>query len=144
MRVAGIVKRVGAGVVVAGLASWSPSASAIDPAGTFVIHGTGLSSCQDWARERKAAGAVAWQYQQWVLGYLSAYNEWAPGRADILDPLDADGAFAWIDDWCESNVDRTLAMALQALVGARAAAPEGEDPAGEGDGDETELPGRQG
>lgn len=96
------------------------AAAAFDGDGRYTVHGSGASSCRDWVIDRRIDDAGAWQLQQWVLGYLTAYNEWVRGKADIVEGLDAEGALAWIDTYCGGELDRTLGDALGALVHERA------------------------
>lgn len=96
-------------------------AAAFDPDGTYVVHGTGQAPCSEWSVDRMVAGSGAWQLQQWVLGYLTAYNELTRGSADIAGELGAEGVFAWLDDACGGAPETSLAAALQDFIRERRA-----------------------
>ena len=115
-------------LALAWLAVAAPAA-AFDADGTYIVHGTGQAPCSEWTADRMIAGAGAWQLQQWLLGYLTAYNEWVRGGADIAGSLGAEGVFTWVDDYCGRDRTRKLSEAVQALVRAQLTAPAEEQPA---------------
>ena len=78
--------------------------------------GPGVKSCHRWMEERKLDGAAAWQYQQWLLGYVSAYNRWVITGRDVTAGQTADGLFEWIDGYCQKNPMTTFANATDALI----------------------------
>ncbi|HEX9768641.1 MAG TPA: hypothetical protein VGA50_05655 [Kiloniellales bacterium] len=103
-------------------------AAAFDGEGKYIVHGTGQAPCAEWTADRMIAGAGAWQQQQWLLGYLTAYNEWVGGSADIAGSLGADGVFSWVDDFCGRDRTRSLGAAVQDLVRTQRAASEEFEP----------------
>ncbi len=99
-------------------------AAAFDAEGTYVVHGTGQSPCSEWSVDRMVAGTGVWQLQQWVLGYLSAYNALTRGSADIAGELGAEGLFAWLDDYCGGAQATVLSVAVQDFIRERRAIQE--------------------
>ena len=63
-------------VAVALLLSATATARAADPQGYYTIQGVGLENCEVWLGERLSDGPTAWYHQQWVLGYITAFNRW--------------------------------------------------------------------
>lgn len=78
--------------------------------------GPGVKSCVRWMEERQIDGAAAWQYQQWLLGYVSAYNRWIVTGKDVTAGQTATGLFNWIDGYCRENPMTTFANATDALI----------------------------
>ena len=78
--------------------------------------GPGVKSCRRWAEERMVDGAAAWQYQQWLLGYVTAYNRWIVTGRDVTAGQTAQSLFRWIDDYCAENPRTTFANATDALI----------------------------
>jgi hypothetical protein len=114
------------GLALLGLA-WlavAAPAAAFDADGTYIVHGTGQAPCSEWTADRMIAGAGAWQQQQWLLGYLTAYNEWVSGSADVVGALDAEGIFSWVDDYCARDRTQKLSDAVQDLVRAQLTSPD--------------------
>ncbi len=104
--------------------------------GTYAIYGVGKNSCGMWldGRDRVAgksavpvseAGvlAVTRMREQWVIGYVSAFNLWGPwpeGWPEVRDigkATDAAGMLVWIDNWCRSNPLEAVGSATEALIG---------------------------
>jgi hypothetical protein len=69
--------------------------------------GVGLGSCGGWTSHRQTPpGTGASTAEQWVVGYLSGQGHLANAVGNALDPLkgvDAEGVWAWIDNYCRAN-----------------------------------------
>ena len=53
----------------------------------------------------------------WVQGFISAFNYYGGATApDIASGTDANGVFAWIDNYCAAHPLDTIATATIALV----------------------------
>ena len=115
---------VGAVILMAWLGS-PQGTRAFDADGTYIVHGTGQSTCREWLIDRRIGDAGAWQLQQWMLGYITAYNEFVRGPADIIDGLQAEGLFDWFDAHCGANQTDELSSAIRTLIGERLAAAGG-------------------
>ena len=63
-------------------------AEAADPSGTYTTFGTGNITCETWLEDRKKDDAPKWQRQEWLLGYLSAYNNWAHSGQNVAEGRD--------------------------------------------------------
>ena len=53
----------------------------------------------------------------WVLGYISAVNEYGPWSADVTQGIDTDGVFGWIDNYCAQHPLHNVDDAAEALMG---------------------------
>lgn len=81
----------------------------------FVIHGAGAISCGEWTADRK--GAIGYSDLGWVLGYLTAYNQYVWTRTDdVAHGIDPDGIAAWMDGYCMAHPLNTIANGAQQLV----------------------------
>jgi len=85
-----------------------------------MVWGAGQVSCGAWLETRKVPEPPGDHRlegrRQWLLGYLTAYEEYARGGGDILNGSDADGAFAWVDNWCSQHPLEPIFRAGFALV----------------------------
>ena len=107
---------VAAGLLLAvGLSLPGGPLRAADPQGYYTIQGVGLESCEVWLSERRSDGPTAWYHQQWVLGYLTAYNRWVHNGDDVTDGIETDKLFNWLDEYCHRNPQQNLSLATEAL-----------------------------
>jgi hypothetical protein len=58
------------------------------------------NSCGSWTQFRSVRAATPYGY--WALGFLSGSNL-NIGEVDFLKGRDADGIYAWIDNYCKAN-----------------------------------------
>lgn len=100
------------------LIAWAAAApaKAADPQGYYTIQGVGLESCTAWIGERAEPSGITWYKQQWVLGYLTAFNRWTHDGTDIAKGAEAESLFKWIDNYCQRNPRQVLSLATEALV----------------------------
>ena len=79
--------------------------------------GYGTRSCGTWLAARRDRQSTA--YEQWIIGFMSgigAANTYlADGRFDPLARTDAQGVWAWIDNFCRANTVDKLSRAGQLL-----------------------------
>jgi len=60
-----------------------------------------------------------------VLGYVTAYNNFVRGPADIIEGMQAEGLFEWFDAHCGANQTDVLSAAIRTLISERLAATGG-------------------
>ena len=77
--------------------SANATARAADPQGYYTIQGVGLENCEVWLGERLSDGPTAWYHQQWVLGYITAFNRWVHDDSNVTINLPTDKLFEWLD-----------------------------------------------
>jgi len=92
------------------------AARAADPEGYYTIQGVGIETCEVWLGERLSDGPTAWYHQQWVLGYVTAFNRWVHDGSDVALNLSTDKLFSWIDEYCHRNPEQSLSLATEAMV----------------------------
>jgi hypothetical protein len=86
-----------------------------DEKGVYMVVGPGTISCGKWTEIR--SNKTAWTAEIWLLGYISAYNQYVPNdRQDLTDHVDVEGVFGWIDNWCKANPLAQLNTAATKLV----------------------------
>jgi hypothetical protein len=70
------------------------------------IIGVGTGSCGNWTKDRRNPGELYPNMDgQWVLGFLSGMG-WSGlyyDRAEILKGMDAEGVWAWVDNYCQAH-----------------------------------------
>ena len=73
----------------------------------------GHHSCGTWTAERRVNGAITWQLESWVVGYLSGWARASSGNP--LAGLEEDAVHAWIDNYCSRNPLDTISDAADEL-----------------------------
>jgi hypothetical protein len=84
------------------------------------VFGVGGRSCGTWTEARRSGNTTPVDYEQWVAGFLSGANSIISTAAPELDTLlqpniDAQGLYAWIDNYCFAHPLNTIAQAADAL-----------------------------
>lgn len=102
----------------------SIGAEAADPRGVYTIYGAGNDTCKDWLVDRDEDSVKAWQREQWVMGYVTAYNRFKFDGKDVASGTDMMAVFDWVDDWCRERPEEMLEHAAFAFFEARQAEAE--------------------
>jgi hypothetical protein len=89
------------GYALIGLALSATACLSYDADG-FVSFGVGNKSCDQYVADAKQPDR-GFVYETWLSGYLTAFNAYNPGVADILTGMDFDGAVAWIKNYCREH-----------------------------------------
>ena len=85
---------------------------------SFHYIGTGGASCGEWTADRRFPDSSRSQAdEQWVLGFLSAVGYVDPDR-DPLHGMDADGVWAWVDNYCRDHPIDMIISASEAFLHA--------------------------
>ena len=81
------------------------------------VLGQGNISCSSWLNDHKGNDALASSRIAWVLGYVTAFNEYEsnPTR-DVSGGKSTEEITAWIDSYCGQHPTDTLYRASAALV----------------------------
>ena len=81
------------------------------------VLGQGNVACSSWLDRRAGAAAEADTMTAWVLGYLTAFNQYASDpRADVSGGQDPSELTEWLDEYCRENSGANLYQASAALV----------------------------
>ena len=94
----------------AALMAWMPEA------GAYTLAGTGTFSCGTWTADRRAAGRIQYPDEAWVMGFLSGVGFVGQDGYDPLAGTDAEGVFAWFDNYCRMHPLETIATATSKFV----------------------------
>jgi hypothetical protein len=89
------------------------------------VLGFGNKSCGSWIEARRSSNATANSFEGWVAGFLSGSNSVIASNPalgiDILEKVsaqsDAQGLWAWIDNYCQTHPLNSVATAADALGG---------------------------
>jgi hypothetical protein len=77
--------------------------------------GAGAESCGAWTSARHTR---SFQVMQWALGFLSGVGFVGRDSADPLRGMDAEGVWAWIDNYCQANPIKDVVDAAEAFYDA--------------------------
>jgi hypothetical protein len=86
--------------------------------GIYTVMGVGVASCGTWTTNHSANDDGARIQDEWIFGYLSAFNAWAPGTNNVTGDTDNAGATAWVTNYCSAHPLDTVAAAATALLAA--------------------------
>jgi hypothetical protein len=89
---------------------------------TTAVLGIGNKSCGSWSQARHSIGMMSDMYEGWVAGFLSGANSVLATSEDHIDTLeqaeidtDAQGLWAWVDNYCQAHPLNSVAQAADAL-----------------------------
>jgi hypothetical protein len=85
-----------------------------DSAG-FVSFGVGNRSCDQYVVDAQQPERE-FVYKTWLSGYLTAFNAYSPGVADILTGKDFESAAAWIKNYCRDHPTAVVHAAAVKLI----------------------------
>ena len=74
----------------------SVSISARDFENAYEVYGAGSEPCKHYAMAMKKGGASLDYFNNWVIGYLSAFNVIMPETHNILGEMDFPSAQGWL------------------------------------------------
>ena len=81
------------------------------------VLGQGNVSCGSWLNDRKGDGAGASSRIAWVLGYVTAFNQYgSKPEGDVSGGKGTEEIKAWIDKYCGQHPSDNLYRASDALV----------------------------
>ncbi|OOZ39996.1 hypothetical protein BOW53_09495 [Solemya pervernicosa gill symbiont] len=92
--------------------------SAKDMNQRFAAFGLGSKSCSDYISATIDGGDEVDYYNNYILGYLSAFNLIVPGTYNILGTNTMSDAFEWLNDYCREEGDASFINALASLSDA--------------------------
>jgi len=106
-------RALGAALLLFG-ASTLTQAVAADAQGGYTALGQGTDSCTTWSNHRKAGDWSA--PGAWLLGYLTAYNQFVWKGPDIADKNKAEEIYKWMDGYCTAHPLSDLTAAAGQLL----------------------------
>jgi hypothetical protein len=81
------------------------------------VLGQGNVSCDAWLSERRDNNSQASSRTAWILGYVTAFNQYGSKPAgDVSAGMGTGEIVAWIDDHCSQHPDDNLYRASAAFV----------------------------
>ena len=83
--------------------------AAPDQSGKFKNLGEGSASCGQWTQARDSGNSGA--MVDWLQGFITAYNRYGPGPADVSRGIDVDGFRGWLDTYCAQHPLSSIAHA---------------------------------
>jgi hypothetical protein len=106
--------------VIVGLFARTAGAAHAKHEGKYAVVGVGLDSCDSWTEARLTSqGTQAFGDGQWVLAFLSGVGFMGGDTGNNpLNGVDADGVWAWIDNYCRDHPRVKIGDAAGAFVHA--------------------------
>jgi len=87
---------------------------ASDTQGAYTALGQGTVSCDNWVARRKGSD---WSpLGAWILGYVTAYNQFNWKGANIAEKNNLEGLFGWMDGYCAAHPRSDLAAGAGQLL----------------------------
>jgi hypothetical protein len=80
---------------------------------TYNLIGSGTGSCGTWSADRRQPPPVAFQDEQWVLGFLSGIGFVGDGGDNPLNGVDAAAVWGWMDNYCQAHPLESIATAAK-------------------------------
>ncbi len=77
-------------------------------------------TCKQYLIDRSAS-ATTLPHVAWVSGYITAYNRQTPDTYDIANGRKSSDFIPWLDRWCQSNPNQSLAGGMKSLTSEIAA-----------------------
>ena len=89
---------------------------AADEDSRYVVWGMGQDSCNSYNLAR--AGNQSDEYWNYVAGYLTAYNAFAPDTYDIAGGKNREAMLSWLDDHCADKQVGSISDAMHQFIEA--------------------------
>ena len=95
---------------------------------SFMVTGAGYNSCGAWTKAQGHRPPITTgfyatfadldlvQQISWVQGFLTAFNYYASNSGNVLNDVDNNGVFAWIDNYCAAHPLDSIGTATFALI----------------------------
>ena len=81
------------------------------------VLGQGNVSCGSWLNDRKGDDAQASSKIAWVLGYVTAFNQYgSKPEGDVSEGKKTEEMMVWIDNYCRDHPADNVHRASAALV----------------------------
>lgn len=82
----------------------------------YAVFGVGGKTCKVFNRAIKLGGKPYKQYEAWLFGYFSAYNQYTPNTYNILGAKRLDQILAWLNDYCKKHPQEFFVTASALLL----------------------------
>jgi hypothetical protein len=87
---------------------------------TYDVWGWGNDPCSNWTKaraEEETVGRLTGHYLAWIQGFLTGYNDFAPGGGHITKGMELPGdVLSWTDNYCKDHPDDPVVRAAVALI----------------------------
>ena len=94
---------------------WPARGQSLDQNGKFLALGAGMNSCGQWTKAR-VEGDLPMVDVNWIQGFISSHNHYAPGPNDLGMGMKLDALRSWVDNYCSQHPSDLLVSAAEALV----------------------------
>ena len=80
------------------------------------VLGQGNISCSVWLEGRQTDSPDAASRTAWLLGFMSAFNQYAWEGIDVSEGKGTEELMSWMDNYCRQHQSDHLHMASQAFI----------------------------
>lgn len=94
----------------------SLAAHSKDINGEYAVFSLGGKSCQGFLVAHDLRGNQYEQYEAWLLGFFSAYNETTPNTYNILGARRLDQIIDWLVTYCQASPNEFFVTAAVTLI----------------------------
>jgi len=82
----------------------------------YKTFGLGIQSCGAWTAAKEEDSAARSRFHNWTNGYLTAVSRWVEYGSGPVNETQIEGAWAWIDNYCQKTPLNVVAEAAEALT----------------------------
>jgi hypothetical protein len=82
----------------------------------FTGRGFASSSCGAWLEARSLRNAQSTAMKVWILGYVTAYDQYVSKDGDLFRQSDDEALAAWVDSYCRAHPLDRLVRAASFLI----------------------------
>lgn len=96
--------------------TWLTPLYAKDLKGEYAVFGPGGKTCKSFILALELDGKYYDEYELWLLGYFSAYNQYTPNTYNILGIRRLDQIISWLEQYCQKNLNEFFVTAAAVLL----------------------------
>ena len=107
---------VAGAVAAAAITALSAPADAADSQGYYKTIGVGQKTCGEFLDANTKKDDDYSRFQDWLAGYVSAYNRWTPGVSSVAGNTPMATHAAWLVEFCTGSSSSFFSKAVDRLV----------------------------
>ncbi len=82
----------------------------------YAVFGVGGKTCKSFSRAIELGGRPYKEYESWLFGYFSAYNQYTPNTYNILGARRMDQIITWLETQCKQYPNQFFVTAAAILL----------------------------
>ena len=101
---------------LAALCLLASGAAAKDISGEYAVHGVGAEPCALYLEARQAGGGRLLEYEIWMSGYFSAFNQIVSNTYSIMGDRNMGHFYEALDQYCGAQPEELFVSALAQIT----------------------------